>query len=75
MVDTMRRLVRPSAERRPPELSKQARIWVVLLNQFLGMLYARARRAARTARRRNSSMTGNVCADVAGSPCNAVGVR
>ena len=54
MVDTMWRLVRPSAERHPPEFSKQARIWVVLFNQFLVTLYAP--RAGRTARQRNVSM-------------------
>ena len=42
MVDTMWRLVRPNAERHPSEFSKQARIWVVLFNQFLVTLYAPA---------------------------------
>ena len=54
MVDTMWRLVRPNAERHPSEFSKQARIWVVLFNQFLVTLYAP--RVGRTARQRNVSM-------------------
>ena len=54
MVDTMWRLVLPSAERHPPEFSKQARIWVVLFNQFLVTLYAP--RAGRTSPQRNLSM-------------------
>ena len=58
MVDTMWRLVRPSAERHPPEFSKQARIWVVLFNQFLVTLYAPPRRTHCSATELKHGVTG-----------------